>query len=117
MKQGRTWKIDFHGQKDGGLLRTLLGRLKMHRAGVFLCDKSEEQPGAEIEIASRLANEALKSHDLMIIPPIPVELLSTGLKLAKMSQALAYRAIRGLEVIPTRPRTESMIRKISRHVK
>lgn len=81
---------DFHGCKDGGLLRTLLGRLRMHRADIFLYDKSEEQPGMKARIAITFANKVLTSHNLMILPPILVELHLSGMNLAKMSQAVAY---------------------------
>ncbi|KAG6875062.1 hypothetical protein C0992_005338 [Termitomyces sp. T32_za158] len=96
----------FIGSRNAGLLRTIVGRLRMHAAPVTFRNL-KDSPRNRWELEARdLAQESFEKERPMVLPLIPVELHLTGAKLSKMLQARAYRTIKSLKPIQLRPRTE-----------
>lgn len=106
----------FYGVTNAGLLRTVISRLRMHTSSISFQDL-KDLPQSNEEIAAKtIAESALQKDDVMILPPIPMELHLTGAKLSKITQAIAYRAIRTNMQTLTRARTKKMLEDIKREV-
>ena len=97
--------------KNPGLLRVVIGRLRMSHIPPVLCDKTNNPP-TNLESAVTGLAEAALNNEKPVLPPIPTELHVSGAKLSNMSQALAYKALRSKVPIPVRPRTVRMLEGI-----
>lgn len=107
----------FYGIQDAGLLRTLVGQLRMHRASIALYNLTDELIFQQETLARSLATNALTRDRIMTLPPIPEELHLTGARLSSMTQALAYKTIKSMTECPERPRTQKMLKDIMQHIK
>ncbi|KNZ74043.1 hypothetical protein J132_08353 [Termitomyces sp. J132] len=107
----------FVNSTNSGLLRTVVGRLRMHAAPVSFMDLDGSQVSVLERKAASLAKGAIRNERPMVLPPIPTELHLTGVKLSKITQSIAYRNIIKLRCVHDRPRTEKVMEKIIRRVK
>lgn len=102
----------FINSNNSGLLRTVIGRLRMCASPTYFVDLADTQESVnEIEVRS-LAKNALRNERPMVLSPIPTELHLTGVKLAKMTQAILYKTIMRSKDVPIRPRTGKVTKEI-----
>lgn len=106
----------FIGVKNAGILRIVIGCLRMHTSPVYFQDLKDLPTSREETAATKLAKATLQDKNIMVLPPIPAELHLTGAKLSKMTQARAYRAIRLSKSTPTRVRTGRIVEEVKRAV-
>lgn len=106
----------FVGVRNAGLLRTMIGCLRMHMSPIYFHNLKDLPRSREEITAASLARTALNKDSMMVLPLIPVELHVTGAKLSKMTQAIAYKTIRTNMNNPTRVRTRKMLDEVKRVV-
>lgn len=107
----------FLGVRNAGLLRTALGRLRMHRSPIIFQDIKEHPYTATERTAENLAELAMNNERLLVLPPIPTELHLTGAKLSKVTQSIAYKTIKQITPTQPRPRTVRVIEDVKETVK
>ncbi|KAH0580613.1 hypothetical protein H2248_002102 [Termitomyces sp. 'cryptogamus'] len=104
----------FIGVRNAGLLRTVIGCLRMHSSSIIFQDLSKS-PLSMIEHKTvGIAEEAMNQNAVLILPPIPTELHITGARLLKVTQATAYKHIRNVAPACTRRRTTARIDEVKR---
>lgn len=103
---------NFLNSSNAGLLKTTIGRLRMHTALVYLQDLADSQVSTYEQNAMAKAKEALSIDRPITLPPLPTDLHLTGTRLSKITQAIAYKTIQSLKHVPQRPRTCSMLSHI-----
>ena len=103
--------------KNAGILRIVVGRLRMHAAPIIFQNIDDSSPTVTESLALSRAKEAVNNVRPLILPPIPTELHLTGAMLSKVTQASAYKAIRCQISTPARPRTVKMMSEIVQSIK
>ncbi|KNZ76897.1 hypothetical protein J132_05990 [Termitomyces sp. J132] len=107
----------FLDSKNVGLLRTILGCLRMHTARVIFRDITGSEMSSVKSKAKAMVSEAAGSQRLLTLPPIPTKLHFIGGKLSKITQARAYKWLRAISPALERPRTTKRLGEIKNTVK
>ena len=110
----------WHGAPHAKHLRTLVSKLRTRCAETTVKTANKPAEWKELNRAKETLQRGIRNgneeQEHIKIPALPVEAFDlTGIRIAALSQALAYRAIRSSKPHTERERTKTNIRNILRH--